>query len=128
MHNNLENIPRSLQNKLENKDVPYAVLLGALKGIEDGSYEIITKIIEPDEEESCTVSNLTGETYIDEILTNIDLDAISQEVLITSEGKPNWEYIGKLKAEGFNVFVTEKDSFGWLGAAVRTQKGLIFFG
>ncbi|RII34326.1 hypothetical protein D2A34_14370 [Clostridium chromiireducens] len=53
---------------------------------------------------------------------------LADEVLITSEGKPNYESISYLKEHGFNVFAGEKDSFGWLTGCIRTSKGIIVFG
>lgn len=47
---------------------------------------------------------------------------LADEVLITSEGKPNYESINYLKEHGFNVFPGEKDSFGWLTGCIKTSK------
>lgn len=53
---------------------------------------------------------------------------LADQVLITKEGRPNFDNIDYLKANGFNVFPGETDSFGWLTGCIRTAKGIIVFG
>lgn len=135
MKYNLEHVPSELHNRLEleEKEGKFNSLLNILQDINNGTKEVIIKDVETDEdddmydtEDSHTVTNLSGDKYIED--TESELDLLCMEVLIGNDGQPNYYYIQKLKLHGFNVFATEKDSFGWLGAAVRTNKGLIFFG
>ena len=48
--------------------------------------------------------------------------------LITNEGRTNFQNIGVLRKEGFNVSPGETDSFGWLSGIIHTRKGQIVFG
>jgi hypothetical protein len=118
LQSTLENVPQSLQNKLYNTDAAYDNLLRILKDINSGGLKVTVKETADEDEPSVK--------YIED--TDGELEGMCCGVLIASGGQPNWEYISKLKAEGFKVYPTEKDSFGWLGAAVRTNKGVIFFG
>lgn len=69
------------------------------------------------------------------ILKRTDSDYIEQiewcanAVLIREGGEPDFKLIDTLwHKHGFFVFPTEKDRFGWLGAAIQTKKGIIAFG
>jgi len=116
------------------KESDFAELLRTLTNINSGFKSVEIKEIKNDpddddlydQEDTHTMTDLRGDKYIvdDEESSLADLCS----VLITEGGRPDYDYISKLKAAGFDVFPTEKDSFGWLGAAVRTNKGLIFFG
>lgn len=53
---------------------------------------------------------------------------LADELLITKDGRPNFNNITYLKEHGFNVFPGDKDSFGWLTGCIRTKKGIIVFG
>jgi hypothetical protein len=118
MKHNLERIPTELENKLENKDSMYKDLLGTLKSINDGVRQVSYK-------KPVVGADTDGDL---EHIEDEELEGMCCEVLMLSGGRINWTYVKKLKDEGFNVFPTDQDSFGWLGAAVRTNKGLIFFG
>lgn len=48
--------------------------------------------------------------------------------LLIEKGRPNWENIRKLEASGYTVRCTEKDSFGWLGAAIDKSRRSLYFG
>lgn len=50
------------------------------------------------------------------------------QYLITSTGQLNYKYIDKLKLYGFDVIVTERDSFGPLAAAIVCKEYKIAFG
>lgn len=65
----------------------------------------------------------------DDLPQNIQnvVNAASEE-LITSDGYPNYENIGKLRENGFTVIKGESDSFGWLSGVILTKKGKIVYG
>lgn len=52
----------------------------------------------------------------------------AEELLITSDGKCDWERIELLATNGYPVFPVEKDGFGWLIGGVSTSKGVITYG
>lgn len=54
--------------------------------------------------------------------------ALMCDVLLINKGGPNWENIKKLEASGYTVRCTEKDSFGWLGAAIDKGRKSLYFG
>jgi hypothetical protein len=71
----------------------------------------------------------------DYVLKNEDSDYVEQiewcanALLITEGGEPDFKLMDTLwHNHGFFVFPTEKDRFGWLGAAIQTKKGIITFG
>lgn len=50
------------------------------------------------------------------------------DVLITEGGKPDWDNIKILGDHGYEVYCTERDSFGWLGAAISKDDKVLYFG
>jgi hypothetical protein len=71
----------------------------------------------------------------DYVLQRDDSDYVEQiewcanAILVTDESGPDFKLMDTLwHNHGFFVFPTEKDSFGWLCAAIRTKKGIIAFG
>ncbi|MCM1295226.1 MAG: hypothetical protein NC311_06765 [Muribaculaceae bacterium] len=55
-------------------------------------------------------------------------ECLCDDFLITDKGQPWWDNIRKLEEHGYRVRCTEKDSFGWLGAAVDKDRRSLFFG
>ena len=53
---------------------------------------------------------------------------MAQEMLITKDGKCNWENIEQLKVAGYYVFPVERDNFGWVIGGISTNKGVITYG
>ena len=50
------------------------------------------------------------------------------DLLITPDGKCNWDAIDELRKRGFYVGPGEKDRFGWLTAVLATSKGNVVYG
>jgi hypothetical protein len=101
-----------------------------LKQVNSGEYKVESELIKDadyntDPEEGNLMPNLNGRYGIKD---DDALSSMANKYLIENGGQPNWVNIATLKLEGFHVFATEKDSFGWLGGAISTTKGLIFFG
>ncbi len=70
-----------------------------------------------------------SDKYIDSdisIVTNISICA--EDVLITSDGRCNWERIRILQSMGYSIFPVEFDGFGWITGGIRTKKGIITYG
>ncbi len=47
---------------------------------------------------------------------------LANEVLITSEGRPNYESFAILRKQGLEVSPGEVDSFGWLSGIITSSK------
>jgi len=47
---------------------------------------------------------------------------------LIEKGSPNWVNVRILKEHGYNVRCTDRDSFGWLSAAVEKDGRSLFFG
>jgi hypothetical protein len=57
------------------------------------------------------------------------IEGLATDLLITSEGTPDFAEIDRLYHEhGYFIFPGERDRFGWLTACLRTTKGVIAFG
>lgn len=56
------------------------------------------------------------------------VQSLSDELLITTDGRPDYENHNELKKLGYPVGPGEQDSFGWLSGIIRTPKGRIVFG
>lgn len=56
------------------------------------------------------------------------IESMCCDLLITPDGKCNWDAIDELRKRGFYVGPGEKDSFGWLTAVLVTSKGNIVYG
>lgn len=52
----------------------------------------------------------------------------AEELLITEDGKCEWERIEMLAIHGNHVFPIERDGFGWLIGGISTSKGVITYG
>jgi len=53
---------------------------------------------------------------------------LADGVLITGEGRPNFDVFEEIKKAGFHVGPGETDSFGWLTGVIRTSKGSLVYG
>lgn len=135
MNQNLRCVPVELRIELDRKvkEEKFNTLFNILNDINSDKVEVIVKDVEDDDdknlydpEDTHKLLNLSGNRYIED--SDYKLNDLCSDVLISTNGSPDYEYIRKLRSNGFNVFPTEVDSFGWLGAAVKTNKGLIFFG
>ena len=57
------------------------------------------------------------------------VEGLCYEFLITSEGRPNWSNIRTLEQHGYEVYPTERDSFGWLCACLEVDDTtFVYFG
>ncbi len=59
--------------------------------------------------------------FICNLATYDEIDYLASKLLITEEGKCNWENINLLKSRGYNVFAGDKDSFGWLTGCIQKK-------
>lgn len=73
--------------------------------------------------------NVGGEQKKYETMAEIcsTAECLCDELLIT-KGGPNWDNINVLKTSGYSVRCTERDSFGWLGAAIDKGNRTLYFG
>jgi len=55
------------------------------------------------------------------------LSSYATELLVTINGKCNWNNHDILKRNGYSVFAGEQDSFGWLSGCITTKKGILVF-
>lgn len=69
---------------------------------------------------------LTDGPRVDPLVTEIS--DLAEEILIQSDGKPDFRKITMLSSKGFTVTRGEGDSFGWLSGIIKTPKGKIVFG
>ena len=53
---------------------------------------------------------------------------LASDVMITKDGRVDYDAIDYLNQSGYSVFPWERDSYGWLLGAIRTSKGIILFG
>lgn len=88
-------------------------LVSLLKRVEKGTVKY-TSTYEEDEQF----------TYVD----CPDIDDIVNDLLISEDGKCNWENINAVREAGFNVYPGEIDSFGWISGCIDTKRGTIIFG
>jgi len=55
--------------------------------------------------------------------------ALSDSILITDEGEPNYDVIDSLYHDhGYFIYPGERDRFGWVTGCITTRKGIIVFG
>ena len=59
-----------------------------------------------------------------------EIEGLCSDLFITEEGRPNVSNIEAIRKYGFQVYPTERDSFGWLCAACKklSTNSIIFFG
>ena len=59
-----------------------------------------------------------------------EIEWLCSDLFITEEGRPNVSNIEAIRKYGFQVYPTERDSFGWLCAACKklSTNSIIFFG
>ncbi len=57
-----------------------------------------------------------------------EISSLAESLLITHEGKCNWENIEQLIDRSIDVFPVESDRFGWLIGGISTIKGIITYG
>ena len=59
-----------------------------------------------------------------------EVEDLCSDLFITEEGRPNVSNIEAIRKYGFQVYPTERDSFGWLCAACKklSTNSIIFFG
>jgi hypothetical protein len=57
-----------------------------------------------------------------------EIKSIANTLLITDDGKCNWDNILFLIDNSIEVFPVELDRFGWLIGGIRTTKGIITYG
>lgn len=55
-----------------------------------------------------------------------EIDELLNDVMITDQGRPNYDAIRKAKSYGIHVFAGETDSFGWLTGCAQYKNGPIF--
>jgi hypothetical protein len=53
---------------------------------------------------------------------------IADMILITHDGKVNYELLRELRKDNIKIGPGEKDSFGWLTGVIYTKKGKIVYG
>ena len=70
-------------------------------------------------EEDFNEPDETGVTYAKMTPAVDECEFMANGLLITSNGRCNWENIRKLKSYGFDVYAGEKDSFGWLTGCIE---------
>ncbi|MNV40132.1 hypothetical protein D3C71_1317320 [compost metagenome] len=64
-------------------------------------------------------------------LSGLLIDQIEEEagkVLITRNGRPDFDAINEVREAGYSIFPGDKDSFGWLTLCIRVSRGLIVIG
>lgn len=59
-----------------------------------------------------------------------DIADLCCDLFITESGSPNYRNIKEIRKQGFKVYPTETDSFGWLTAACEKidTHAIIYFG
>ena len=57
-----------------------------------------------------------------------EIKSIANTLLITDDGKCNWQNIEILMDNSIEVFPVELDKFGWVVGGIRTTKGIITYG
>jgi len=57
-----------------------------------------------------------------------EIKSIASTLLITDDGKCNWQNIEILMDNSIEVFPVELDKFGWVLGGIRTTKGIITYG
>jgi hypothetical protein len=57
-----------------------------------------------------------------------EIKYIANTLLITDDGKCNWQNIEILMDNSIEVFPVELDKFGWVVGGIRTTKGIITYG
>lgn len=70
-------------------------------------------------EEDFNEPDETGVIYAKSTPAVDECEFMANGLLITSNGRCNWENIRKLKSYGFDVYAGEKDSFGWLTGCIE---------
>lgn len=67
--------------------------------------------------------------YISPLLPDVmKIECLAEDVLITKNGRCNWENIKILQNINIRVFPVEWDSFGWIVGGISTSKGIITYG
>lgn len=63
-----------------------------------------------------------------EIVTEVEY--LCLDLFISDDGTPNYKNIREIRNQGFKVYPTESDSFGWLMAACEkvSTGSIIYFG
>lgn len=49
------------------------------------------------------------------------MEGLACELLISAQGRCNWDNISEVKKAGFDVYAGDKDSFGWLTGCISIQ-------
>jgi hypothetical protein len=83
--------------------------------------ELISKVEKDDSIPEC------GFLIIDHPFIS-EIKYIADTLLITDDGKCNWDNIEILMDNSIEVFPVELDRFGWLIGGIRTTKGIITYG
>lgn len=128
----IKDVPTALTNELENRGDQLAELLQLIEDIESGKHPVVANDVTGKDDEfnnDPEDGNLLRDLRGDKIIVDEDGELASVcGILITMEGRPNWDYIKRVISAGHDVFRVESDSFGWLSAGLRTSKGIIMFG
>jgi len=103
-------------------------LIKILKEVEGGDVEIETYICNEDHSASNTDTHVCAKTKGDTFINSERISELAAFTLINADGSVNYEAVGCMKKEGFNVFPLERDSFGWLIGGIQTSKGIVSFG
>jgi hypothetical protein len=91
---------------------------------QQGIKDLITLLLKLERDDTIEKTNfLTNEISI----VN-DIVVLCEDLLITKDGKCNYENMSVLENNNFTIFPIEVDSFGWLVAGVTTDKGIIVYG
>jgi hypothetical protein len=85
--------------------------------------KLLTLLNNLEKDESIVSSN-----YLEDDIPIVnEIVNLADELLIIN-GQCNWKNMSILETHNFDIFPLEVDSFGWLIAGIRTDKGVIIYG